>query len=1250
MPDSIQQPTTAAPLKAQLKKRILILDGAMGTMIQRYKLGEAEYRGTRFADFAHDVKGNNELLVLTRPQVIREIHEQYLAAGADIIETNTFGATRVAQADYHMESLAAEMNLAAAKIAKEACAKYSTPESPRFVAGAFGPTPKTASISPDVNDPGARNVTFDELVAAYLEQARALAEGGVDLFLVETIFDTLNAKAALFAIDQFFEESAAQGKARLPVMISGTVTDASGRILSGQTVEAFWNSVRHARPITIGLNCALGAALMRPYIAELARICDAAICVYPNAGLPNPMSDTGFDETPAITSGLLKEFAESGYVNIAGGCCGTTPDHIRAIAQAVKSLPPRAIPAPDHKLRLSGLEPMNIDEDSLFVNVGERTNVTGSKAFARLILNGQYDQALAVARQQVENGAQIIDVNMDEAMLDSKAAMTRFLNLVAGEPDIARVPIMIDSSKWTVIEAGLKCVQGKPVVNSISMKEGEAEFLRQARLCRRYGAAVIVMAFDEQGQADTLQRKTEICKRAYELLTQKLDFPPEDIIFDPNIFAIATGIEEHNNYAVDYIEATRWIRQNLPHAKVSGGVSNVSFSFRGNDPAREAIHTVFLYHAIKAGMTMGIVNAGVIGVYDDIAPELRERVEDVVLNRRADATERMIEFAATLKAGGAKEEQSLEWRKDPVEKRLAHALVQGITQWIVEDTEEARRKVMDAGGRPIQVIEGPLMDGMNIVGDLFGAGKMFLPQVVKSARVMKQAVAHLIPFIEEEKARLAGDEARPKGKIVVATVKGDVHDIGKNIVSVVLQCNNYEVVNMGVMVPCQKILDTALAEKVDMIGLSGLITPSLEEMANVAQEMQRQGFTMPLLIGGATTSRTHTAVKIAPGYTNGPTVWVPDASRSVSVCGNLLAGNETTRRKYLDDLRGEYEKVREQHAGKKGPELITLEAARANRFKSDWKSYRPDKPAFLGLKHLKNYDLGEIAAHIDWGPYFQTWDLAGSYPKILDDPVVGTEARKVLADAQAMLKRIIEGKWLRANGVFGLFHANSVNHGEDVEIYAGEKRDRVLMTWHGLRQQNQKPTGNPNLCLGDFVAPKDSGVVDYVGAFAVTAGLGIEQRVKAYEEKNDDYNAILLKALADRLAEAFAETLHLRVRRELWGYAKDENLDNAALIGEQYRGIRPAPGYPACPDHTEKGALFELLRAASVDIQLTESFAMWPASSVSGFYIAHPQSQYFAVGKVGRDQVEDYARRKKMELREAERWLAPNLGYEPGRK
>ncbi len=1235
-------------IESALRQRILVLDGAMGTMIQRYKLGEKEYRGERFADFAHDVKGNNELLVLTQPKIIQEIHEQYLDAGSDIIETNTFGAQRIAQADYHMESLAYEMNVVSARLAKAACAKYTTPEKPRYAAGAFGPTPKTASISPDVNDAGARNVTFDELVAAYLEQARALHEGGVDLFLVETIFDTLNAKAALFAIDQFFEESGE----RYPLMISGTVTDASGRILSGQTVEAFWNSVRHAKPITIGLNCALGASLMRPYIAELSKICDAAICVYPNAGLPNPMSDTGFDETPSITSGLLKEFAEAGFVNIAGGCCGTTPDHIRAIARAVTTLPPRTVPQGDHKLRLSGLEPANIDETSLFVNVGERTNVTGSKAFARLILNEQYDEALAVARQQVENGAQIIDINMDEAMLDSKAAMVRFLNLLAGEPDISRVPVMIDSSKWEVIEAGLKCVQGKAVVNSISMKEGEAEFLRQARLCRRYGAAVIVMAFDEQGQADTFARKTKICKRAYDLLTQQVGFPPEDIIFDPNIFAIATGIEEHNNYAVDFIEATRWIRQNLPYAKVSGGVSNVSFSFRGNDPAREAIHTVFLYHAIKAGMTMGIVNAGMMGVYDDLSPELRERVEDVVLNRRPDSTERLIEIAGTLKAGAAKEEQTLEWREATVEKRLSHALVHGITQWILEDTEEARAKVAAAGGRPIHVIEGPLMDGMNIVGDLFGAGKMFLPQVVKSARVMKQAVAHLIPFIEEEKARLSsesGAASKPKGKIVIATVKGDVHDIGKNIVAVVLQCNNYEVVNMGVMVPCQKVLDMAIAEKVDIIGLSGLITPSLEEMANVAREMQRQGFTLPLLIGGATTSRTHTAVKIAPGYTNGPTVWVPDASRSVTVCSSLLAEDEVVRRKYLDGLSTDYKIIRTQFASKKGPELIPIAEARANRFRTDWKKLVPVAPVFPGMKLLRNYDLAEIAETIDWSPFFQTWDLAGAYPKILDDEVVGVEAKKVFADAKAMLKKIIDGKWLQAHGVMGLFAANSVNEGEDIEIYGDENarsNNRPVMTWHNLRQQNRKPTGNPNLCLGDFVAPKDSGIKDYAGAFAVTAGFGIEKKLAEFEKNHDDYSSIMLKALADRLAEAFTELLHKRVRREFWGYGKDESLDNNAMIAEKYRGIRPAPGYPACPDHTEKGALFDLLDAKRAGITLTESFAMWPASSVSGFYLAHPQAQYFAVGKIGKDQVEDCARRKGMPLDEAERWLAPNLGYE----
>ncbi len=1229
----------ATSLATALGERILILDGAMGTMIQRYKLDEAAYRGERFRDVENDVKGNNELLVLTQPQVIQEIHEQYLAAGADIIESNTFGATRVAQADYRMESLAYEMNVAAARLAKAACAKYATPDRPRFVAGAFGPTPKTASISPDVNDPGARNVTFDELVAAYLEQARALAEGGADLFLVETIFDTLNAKAALFAIDQFFEEHGAA----LPIMISGTVTDASGRILSGQTVEAFWNSVRHARPVTIGLNCALGAALMRPYIEELSQLCDTHICVYPNAGLPNPMSDTGFDETPDITSSLLREFAESGFVNVAGGCCGTTPDHIRAIAAQVKAVAPRRVPPADHKLRLSGLEPMNIDDASLFVNVGERTNVTGSKAFARLVLNGQYDEALAVARQQVENGAQIIDVNMDEAMLDSKAAMTRFLTLIASEPDISRVPIMIDSSKWEVIEAGLKCVQGKPVVNSISMKEGEAEFLRQARLCKRYGAAVIVMAFDEQGQADTFQRKTEICKRAYELLTRKVGFAPEDIIFDPNIFAIATGIEEHSNYAVDFIEATRWIRQNLPYAKVSGGVSNVGFSFRGNDPAREAIHTVFLYHAIKAGMTMGIVNAGMVGVYDELAPELRERVEDVVLNRRPDATERMIEFAGTLKAGGAREEQTLEWRNDPVEKRLSHALVQGITQWIVEDTEEARQQVEKQGGRPIHVIEGPLMAGMNIVGDLFGAGKMFLPQVVKSARVMKQAVAHLVPYIEAEKARLG--DAKPKGKIVIATVKGDVHDIGKNIVSVVLQCNNYEVVNMGVMVPCQKILDTAREENCDIIGLSGLITPSLEEMAHVAREMQRQGFTLPLLIGGATTSRVHTAVKIAPGYTNGPTVWVPDASRSVAVCSNLLS--EDLRADYLKEVTAEYARIRTQHEGKKGPELITLEAARANALKTDWRQYVPPRPAMTGIKLLKNYDLAGIAEYIDWGPFFQTWELSGPYPAILDDAVVGEAARNVLAEGQAMLKKIIAGRWLTANAVFGLFPAATVG-ADDIEIYADESRQKVLMTWHNLRQQNVKPGGRPNQCLADFIAPKEAGVKDYIGAFAVTTGLGIEKHLAAFEKKHDDYSSIMLKALADRLAEAFTELLHKRVRREFWGYGKAEGLDIEALIAEQYRGIRPAPGYPACPDHTEKGALFDVLDGGKAGIVLTESYAMHPASSVSGFYFSHPDAQYFAVGKVARDQVVDYARRKNMLLADTERWLAPVLGYDPG--
>ncbi|MNR79271.1 Methionine synthase [compost metagenome] len=1243
---------TEVLLRDLMARRILILDGAMGTMIQQYKLTEEDYRGERFADFAVPgkelfVKGNNELLSLTRPDVISQIHEQYLAAGADLIESNTFGATTVAQDDYHMGHLAYEMNVASARLARAACDKYSTPDKPRFVAGALGPTPKTASISPDVNDPAARNVTFDQLVTAYLDQTRGLVEGGADVLLVETIFDTLNCKAALFAIDQFFEES---GK-RLPIMISGTVTDASGRILSGQTVPAFWNSIRHARPLTVGLNCALGAALMRPYAEELSKIADTYVCIYPNAGLPNPMSDTGFDETPDVTSSLLQDFADSGFVNIAGGCCGTTPDHIQAIAETVKHMAPRLIPSVEPTLKLSGLEPFVIDDHSLFVNVGERTNVTGSKAFARLIINEQYDEALAVARQQVENGAQVIDINMDEAMLDSQAAMSRFLNLVASEPDIARVPIMIDSSKWSVIEAGLKCVQGKAIVNSISMKEGEEKFLHEAKLCRRYGAAVIVMAFDEKGQADTFERKIEICERAYWLLVNEVDFPPEDIIFDPNIFAIATGIEEHNNYAVDFINAVRWIKENLPHAKISGGVSNVSFSFRGNDPAREAIHTVFLYHAIKAGMTMGIVNAGMVGVYDNLPAELRERVEDVVLNRREDATERMIEIASTLKAGDKKEEATLEWRSGTVQQRLAHALVQGITQWIVEDTEEARQELLNNGGRPIHVIEGPLMDGMNIVGDLFGQGKMFLPQVVKSARVMKQAVAHLIPFIEEEKRLLqeqTGIVSKPKGKIVIATVKGDVHDIGKNIVSVVLQCNNFEVVNMGVMVPCSEILAKAKEENADIIGLSGLITPSLEEMAYVAKEMQRdeyfRGLKTPLLIGGATTSRAHTAVKIAHNY-DGPVVYVPDASRSVSVAQSLLTPEQ--RDAYIAEVAADYERIREQHANKKAVPMLTLEQARANKMKLEFTGkFAPVKPKFIGRRVFKNVDLATIAQYIDWGPFFQTWDLAGPYPAILKDEVVGEAATKVFAEGQALLKKVIEGRWLQANGVIALLPANTVND-DDIEIYTDETRTKVAFTYYGVRQQTVKPVidgvARPNQCLADFIAPKSSGVADYIGLFAVTAGLGIEKYEKRFEDAHDDYSSIMLKSLADRLAEAFAEHLHERVRKDLWGYAADEKLTNEALIKEEYSGIRPAPGYPACPEHTVKAEMFQTLQAEEIGMMLTDSYAMFPGAAVSGFYFAHPEAKYFVVGKIGDDQVTDMAERRGATKEDVERWLAPNL-------
>ena len=1261
-PVSSSVSSTENTLRALLAERILILDGAMGTMIQQYKLSEADYRGPLFADFKAPsgerelfVKGNNELLTLTQPHIIQEIHEQYLAAGADIIETNTFGATTVAQDDYHMGHLVHEMNVQAAKLAKASCLKYSTPDKPRFVAGTLGPTPKTASISPDVNDPAARNIRFDELVTAYLEQTRALVEGGADILMVETIFDTLNCKAALFAIDQFFEESGL----RFPIMISGTVTDASGRILSGQTVTAFWHSVRHAKPLTIGLNCALGATLMRPYVEELSNIADTFVCIYPNAGLPNPMSDTGFDETPDVTSSLVKEFAESGFLNIAGGCCGTTPAHIQAIYQAIKTIKPRQVPALPISLKLSGLEPFVVNDDSLFVNVGERTNVTGSKAFARMIINEQYDEALSVARQQVENGAQVIDINMDEGMLDAVKAMTHFLNLIASEPDIARVPIMIDSSKWAVIEAGLKCVQGKAIVNSISMKEGEAEFLRQAKLCQRYGAAVIVMAFDEKGQADTFARKTEICQRAYDLLVG-MGFPAEDIIFDPNIFAIATGIEEHNNYAVDFIEATRWIKQNLPHAKISGGVSNVSFSFRGNDPAREAIHTVFLYHAIQAGMTMGIVNAGMMGVYDDLPEELRTRVEDVVLNRPIDpnnplaATERMIEIAGSLVAGGKKEAATLEWRgtaesPTPVANRLSHAMVHGITEFIVEDTEEARAAIAEAGGRPIHVIEGPLMDGMNVVGDLFGQGKMFLPQVVKSARVMKQAVAHLIPYIEAEKVadeKRTGQVAKPKGKMVIATVKGDVHDIGKNIVSVVLQCNNFEVVNMGVMVPAAEILAMAKAENADIIGLSGLITPSLEEMTHIAKEMQRDPYfkalKMPLLIGGATTSRAHTAVKIAPHY-DGPIIYVADASRSVSVMQSLLTVD--SRDAYIAEVAADYEKARQQHANKKGTPMLTLAEARANKAKLSFSgNHAPVKPKFIGRREIKNADLSVIAQYIDWTPFFQTWDLAGFYPAILTDQVVGQTASKLFAEAQAMLKKIIDGRWLTANGVVALMPANSVND-DDIEIYSDDSRQHIAFTYYGMRQQTVKPVidgvARPNQCLADFIAPKAT--PDYIGLFAVTAGLDIEKRIKQFEDAHDDYSSILLKALADRLAEAFAEYLHERVRVDFWGYAANEKLDKVALIKEQYQGIRPAPGYPACPDHTVKPDVFQVLQCDSIGMQLTESFAMTPGAAVSGFYFAHSEAKYFSVDKIGEDQLLDMAKRRGLTKDYLARWLAPNL-------
>jgi len=1253
MPQQLPKSSAFAPLRQQLAKRILVLDGATGTMIQQYKLSEAQYRGSDMPNLSLtvreaidqatqagiDVKGNNELLSLTRPEVIAEIHEQYLCAGADIVETNTFGATSIAQEDYRLPQLARLMNTESARIARQACNKYATPERPRFVAGAIGPTPKTASISPDVNDPGARNIHFDQLVTSYTEQIDGLLDGGADLLLLETIFDTLNAKAAIFAMETVFDRR----QMRWPVMISGTITDASGRILSGQTVEAFWNSVRHAQPITIGLNCALGAALMRPYVEEISRLSNTAICIYPNAGLPNPMAPTGFDETPPITSGFLKEFAEQGWVNVVGGCCGTTPDHIAGIAKAVETFPPRPIPEIAPKLRLSGLEACTIDESSFFVNVGERTNVTGSKQFARLVLAGEFEQAVAVARQQVENGAQVIDINMDEAMLDSEAAMVRFLNLIASEPDISRVPIMIDSSKWSVIEAGLKCVQGKAIVNSISMKEGEGEFLRQARLCRRYGAAVIVMAFDTQGQADTLERRKEICTKAYRLLTEEVGFPAEDIIFDPNIFAIATGIEEHNAYALDFIESCKWIRANLPYAKISGGVSNVSFSFRGNDPAREAIHTVFLYHAVKAGLTMGIVNAGQLGVYENLDPALRDRVEDIVLNRRPDATERMIEFAGQLKADGRREEVQLQWRGLDVQKRLEHALVHGLTEFIVEDTEEARLEIAARQGRPIEVIEGPLMAGMNVVGDLFAQGKMFLPQVVKSARVMKAAVAHLVPYIEEEQ-RISGN-TQAKGKIIIATVKGDVHDIGKNIVSVVLQCNNFEVVNLGVMIPAQQILQAAKDHNADIIGLSGLITPSLEEMSHVAKEMERDDWCrckqIPLLIGGATTSRIHTAVKIAPNY-SGPVIWVPDASRSVPVAQSLTS-DEAQKGAYLGALIQDYQKLRERHAAKIATPMLKLDEARANAPVIDFTQTPPPKPKAIGRRVLKSYDLNELVDTIDWTPFFQTWDLAGPYPAILDDSVVGEQARQVFADGKAMLSKLVSQRRLTANGVFALLPARRTAP-EDITLYADETLQQPLLTWCGLRQQTQKPGGEFNKSLADYVAAQDSGVADYLGCFAVCID-GANRLAKEYEDKGDDYSAILVKALADRLAESFAERLHQRIRQEFWGYAPNESLSNAALIAEEYQGIRPAPGYPSCPDHTVKTALFEALNADEIGLSLTENLAMLPASAVSGFYFWHPQSQYFNLGAINEDQLRDYAKRADVPESVARSRLAPALGF-----